>query len=123
MATPLRAKLQLKYGQTLEVLDAPADVIPEVADLSGPDTAGVLAFVRSSEDVARHAPALARAAADADGLAWAAYPKKSSGVETDITRDHGWEALRAEGLQPVRQVAIDDTWSALRFRRSEHTTG
>jgi hypothetical protein len=121
MATPLRAKLQLKYGQTLEVLDAPADVLPEVADLSGPDTAGVLAFVTSRDDVAKHAAALSRAAAEADGLAWAAYPKKSSGVTTDITRDHGWDALHAEGLQPVRQVAIDDTWSALRFRRPEHS--
>jgi hypothetical protein len=121
MATPLRSKLQLGYGQTLEVLDAPADVIPEVADLSGAESAGVLAFVSSSEDVAKHAAALAQAAASADGLAWIAYPKKSSGVDTDITRDHGWDALHAEGLQPVRQVAIDDTWSALRFRRSEHS--
>ena len=121
MATPLRTKLQLGYGQTLEVLDAPADVIPEVADLSGSERAGVLAFVTSSDDVAKHAAALAHAAADADGLAWAAYPKKASGIETDMTRDHGWEALHSEGLQPVRQVAIDDTWSALRFRRPEHS--
>ena len=120
MATSLRDKLQLGYGETLEVLDAPPEVAPEVSDLAGPETAGVLAFVTSSEDVARHATALAQAAADADGLAWAAYPKKSSAVESDITRDHGWEALSAEGLRPVRQVAIDDTWSALRFRRTEH---
>ncbi len=52
--------------------------------------------------------------------AWAAYPKKTSGIDTDITRDHGWEALNAAGLRPVRQIAIDDTWSALRFRRPEH---
>jgi hypothetical protein len=120
MATPLRSKLQLKYGQYLEVLDAPADVQPELADLSGAERAGVLAFVRTTADVARHAQALADAASGPDGLAWAAYPKRSSGVETDITRDRGWDALRAAGLQPVRQVAIDDTWSALRFRRPEH---
>jgi hypothetical protein len=120
VATPLRSKLQLKYGECLEVLDAPADVQPEVADLSGAERVGVLAFVRTTADVARHAQALAYAAAEPEGLAWAAYPKQSSGVDTDITRDHGWEALHAAGLQPVRQVAIDDTWSALRFRRSEH---
>jgi hypothetical protein len=123
VATPLRSNLQLKYGQCLKVLDAPADVLPDLTDLSGPEPAGVLAFVITSADVSKHADALGEAAAEPSGLAWAAYPKKSSGVETDITRDHGWEALRAEGLQPVRQVAIDDTWSALRFRRSEHTTG
>jgi len=122
VATPLRSKLQLKYGQCLEVLDAPADAQPEVADLSGAARAGVLAFVRTTADVARHAQALADAASEADGLAWAAYPKRSSGVETDIARDRGWDALRAAGLQPVRQVAIDDTWSALRFRRPDHVS-
>ena len=50
------------------------------------------------------------------GLLWFSYPKKSSKVETDITRDVGWDALGSTGLRPVTQVAIDDTWSALRFR-------
>ena len=92
----------------------------ELHALSGPERAGVLAFVTTSGDVATHANALAKAAAEPTGLAWAAYPKKSSGIETDITRDHGWDALHEAGLRPVRQVAIDDTWSALRFRRIEH---
>ena len=50
------------------------------------------------------------------GILWFSYPKKSSKVETDITRDIGWDRLREVGWRPVSQVAIDNTWSALRFR-------
>lgn len=37
-------------------------------------------------------------------------------VKTDITRDRGWDAVYAAGWRPVAQIALDDTWSALRFR-------
>ena len=47
---------------------------------------------------------------------WFAYPKKSTGIKTDISRDAGWDAVVEKGLLPVTQIAIDDTWSALRFR-------
>lgn len=120
MGAPLRTKLQLAYAQRLEVVNPPPEVAGAVADLQGAEQAGVLVFVRTSDDVRRHAAALAAAAEEPSGLAWAAYPKRSSGVETDITRDRGWDALRDAGLRPVRQVAIDDTWSALRFRRPKH---
>lgn len=48
-----------------------------------------------------------------------ARTKRSSGVETDITRDVGWQALREAGWRPVTQIAIDATWSALRFRPAD----
>ena len=70
------------------------------------------------------APAeLADAAADPAALAWAAYPKRSSGIDTDLTRDRGWDALRVAGLGPVRQIALDDAWSVLRYRRDEQVSG
>jgi hypothetical protein len=50
---------------------------------------------------------------------WVAYPKKASrryGCEFD--RDTGWQALGDAGFEPVRQVAIDEDWSALRCRQS-----
>ncbi len=53
-----------------------------------------------------------------DGILWFAYPKKSSKKHTsEITRDHGWGVLGDYNLEPVRQVAIDDDWTALRFRK------
>src|SRR5215467_13867366 len=118
MAATLRKKFQLKDGQALKVLDAPAGV--DLSELADGEPVGVLAFVSSSADVRKHAKAVTGAAAEPTGLAWAAYPKKSSGIESDLTRDEGWAALFDTGVRPVRQIAIDDTWSALRFRRSEH---
>ncbi|WP_299257195.1 hypothetical protein [uncultured Aquimarina sp.] len=53
-----------------------------------------------------------------DGILWFAYPKKSSKkYSTEITRNHGWGVLGDYNLEPVRQVAIDDNWTALRFRK------
>jgi hypothetical protein len=47
------------------------------------------------------------------GTLWVAYPK---GNKTDINRDSLWPMLTQYGLRPISQVAVDDTWSALRFR-------
>ena len=45
-------------------------------------------------------------------------PKGSSKkYRSQIDRDHGWDVLGSEGFEPVRMVAIDEDWSALRFRR------
>jgi hypothetical protein len=53
----------------------------------------------------------------ADGTLWFAYPKKTSKqYSSDIDRDHGWEVLLDRGFDKVRLVAIDEDWSALRFR-------
>lgn len=50
-------------------------------------------------------------------LVWFAYPKKASKrYHSDITRDTGWTSLGNLGFEPVRQIAIDEDWSALRFK-------
>jgi hypothetical protein len=54
-------------------------------------------------------------------MLWFAYPKKSSVNYTcDFSRDTGWEILGRHGFEGVRMVAIDQDWSALRFRRVEY---
>ncbi len=56
-----------------------------------------------------------------DGILWFAYPKKSSKeYETNLSRDDGWQPLDDLGYEGVRQVAIDEDWSALRFRHVDH---
>jgi len=53
-------------------------------------------------------------------VVWFAYPKGSSKrYKSEIDRDHGWKILGREGFEPVRMVAIDEDWSAKRFRRVE----
>lgn len=55
-----------------------------------------------------------------DGLLWFAYPKGTSKkFKCDFNRDTGWAVLGELGFEPVRMVAIDEDWSALRFRRVE----
>jgi len=52
-----------------------------------------------------------------DSLIWLCYPKKSSkNYKSDLSRDTGWEIMGEYAYEPVRQIAIDDDWSALRFR-------
>ncbi len=54
-----------------------------------------------------------------DGIFWLCYPKKSSKVKSDLSRDIVWKLMQGTGLRPVTQISIDQTWSALRFRPEE----
>ncbi len=58
---------------------------------------------------------------EGDAILWCCYPKGSSKkYKCDFNRDTGWTVLGQLGYEPVRQVAIDDDWSALRFRRVDY---
>ena len=59
---------------------------------------------------------------EGDGLLWLCYPKKSSKLYkgSDCSRDEVAKILANEGFEPVRNIAIDDDWSALRFRKVEN---
>lgn len=75
-------------------------------------------FVYSKDDVDWFVPeAIQRL--KYDGLLWMAYPKGTSGIKTDVSRDKGWDALKTSGLLGIALIAIDDTWAAMRFRPSE----
>ena len=78
----------------------------------------VQAFMHNKADVESYAMA-ALQALKPGGLLWFTYPKKTSSIKTDITRDNGWEEVMNAGIRPVTQIAIDETWSALRFRPTD----
>jgi hypothetical protein len=111
-------KLGYKPAVKARVLGAPAGLEPLLGDtLAGRSTAPdwVLAFADSVAALTAMAPKAA-GLYRRGGHLWFAYPKKTGAINTDITRDHGWEALKPLDLLPVTQIAIDATWSALRFR-------
>jgi hypothetical protein len=54
-----------------------------------------------------------------DGLLWVSYPKRSSKIDSDLSRDDMWELYTGAGLRPVSQISVDETWSAVRFRPAE----
>jgi hypothetical protein len=111
----LTGKLQIKPGQSVAVVNPPPGlVLPGVvAAATAADADAVVAFVARQEDLDSAEQAVA--AARADRLAWIGYPKGGR-LGTDLNHDRLAAALAVHGVQPVRQVSIDDTWSALRFR-------
>ena len=121
--SPLARKLKLKPGLRsavigaphgyLESLDAPAGVTM-VGTLDGP-LDWVQVFVRTSADLAAIVAPL-RAAFSPTGLVWICYPKGASKVQTDLTRDKGWEPLADSDLMWLSLVSVDATWSAFSLR-------
>ncbi len=122
-------KLNLKGHQEILVLDAPDSFEREVRALRNvrvqrrveevKNLTFALAFVTERAELARLSKTLAAKAAG-DALLWFAYPKGTSKkYSCNFNRDDGWAALRQSGFDSVRQVAIDQDWSALRFRRVE----
>lgn len=122
-------KLNLKNHKQIVVLNAPASFEPELKTLRGVTvlrdlaSAGeldfVLAFVTDQKQVDTLGKAIARKA-KGDAVVWCAYPKGTSKkYKSEINRDKGWQVLGDAGFEPVRMVAIDEDWSALRFRRAE----
>lgn len=114
----LTAKLQIKPGTEVAVVGRPADG-PDLAPLGpsagDPGAAGaVLAFARLRGDLTGIAGPAIEAARE-DRLAWIAYPKAGQ-LGTDINRDSLASAVAELGVRPVRQVSLDDVWSALRLR-------
>jgi len=76
----------------------------------------ILIFVRSVSEVEIFAP-IAIHNLLCDGVLWFCYPKKTSKKHSsDIDREHGWKTLNDFGFRGIRLVAIDEDWSALRFR-------
>ncbi|MGI8807343.1 MAG: DUF1801 domain-containing protein [Acidimicrobiales bacterium] len=126
---PLLKKLNHRPQMPVTVLQAPAEVEPLLDDWTtetavrrrlGKDERFVLAFVRTSADLAKRAPKLVGALVD-DGVLWLAYPKQTSKrYRSDLSRNDSWAPLGDLGMEPVRSVAIGADWSAVRFRRAEH---
>jgi hypothetical protein len=121
MTTPLAKKLLIKPGARLALLSVPDTIAAAIGPADVVSTAAqiVVAAVHAKAEVSDHCKA-AIAVLVPGGVLWLAYPKKSGAIKTDINRDAGWEPLTAMDWLPVSQIALDATWSALRFRpRSE----
>lgn len=107
-------KLQIKDGVRSCVLNAPKGFKLDALTTKDPKAGAVIVFVTNMEELdSRVGPAVE--AARADRLAWVAYPKGGK-LGTDLNRDVLWKAMLKRKVKPVRQVSLDETWSALRFR-------
>lgn len=120
--TPLAKKLGLKDGLTFFVAGAP----DHYRKLLGP-TPGVIwrktpgkglsiahLFAQERATITKMLPALLKAVAP-DGAIWVSWPKRASGVETDITEDGIREIALPLGLVDIKVCAVDDVWSGLKL--------
>lgn len=119
--TPLAKKLGIKERSALTLLSAPQGFVHK---LSLPDSVKVnerpaegqrvVIFVRDSAELKRGFPKALKSVAQGGGL-WIAWPKRASGVQTDINENHVREVGLAHGWVDYKVCAVDETWSGLLF--------
>ena len=117
-------KLKLKPGQRAAFLAAPEGYLGALQPLpSGIEVHEALTgtfdwvqiFVRNRAELEGAIPGLL-AALKPESLLWVSFPKGSSKIQTDLTRDTGWDALQQADLKWVNLIAVDATWSAFALR-------
>jgi hypothetical protein len=120
----LAAKLQLKPHQSLKGVGTPHSVSSELAELDNvsddEQEAALLFFITDRAALEVHREQIVDAASR-DHLTWVAYPKAGH-LGTDLNRDSLAALLSESGVQPVRQIAVNEVWSALRFRPGPRRT-
>jgi hypothetical protein len=119
--TPLARKLGIRPGDSLALLGAPdgfaIDHLPPGVDVrlrARPACDVIVSFHTRRSDLTRRFAALVRALV-VDGGLWVAWPKRASGVHTDITEDVVREVALPTGMVDNKVCAIDQTWSGLRL--------
>ncbi len=127
--TPLFKKLNLGTQSSILVLNSPESFEGELQRLDGVQirkkataktkSSFSIAFAVTQKELDRLSATLIQSAEE-DAILWVAYPKGTSKkYKCEFNRDSGWTVLGGAGYEPVRMVAIDDDWSALRFRLAE----
>src|SRR5512133_2384225 len=124
---PLAKKLKLMPGQRAALIGAPVDYSTELSPLPAGvellDSVDHLdgafdwlqLFVRNSTELAERLPGVRRALKPT-GLLWITFPKGSSKIQTDLTRDKGWEKVEQFDLKWVTLISLNETWSAFSLR-------
>jgi len=122
--SPLAKKLFIKPGKNWLFYNAPNSYFSTLEPLPADVTIfynptrtfdGVQLFVKNTKELATSLKILAPVLKP-DTMFWITYPKKSSGIESDLEMMGSWVEVEKYGLRIVASAAIDDTWTALRFR-------
>ena len=123
--TPLAKKLGIKPGGRVVLVEAPdgfendLEGLPDGVSLSrDAATAGqadvIVLFTKSRSELEHRVPDLGDSVFPSGGL-WIAWPKRSSGVATDLTEDVLRQVILPTGMVDNKVCAVDDVWSGLRF--------
>jgi hypothetical protein len=121
--TPLAQKLGIKTGQRVVTVSAPAGYkkllspLPEKVSFAKEMLAGATfahLFVSNRKTLEKELKRLRKLIADT-GMLWVSWPKKSSGVTTDVTEDVIREVALPLGFVDIKVCAVDETWSGLKL--------
>jgi hypothetical protein len=129
--TPLFKKLNFKDHKSILVVNSPDSFEAELSEMSN-----ITQIERKEENLSTIEFAICFATKQVeidsfittvkpklqgDAIVWLCYPKGTSkNYKCEFNRDTGWKIVGELGLETVRQVAIDEDWSALRFRKTEY---
>ncbi len=117
----LAKKMKLKSNLKAAVINAPEDYVETLRHDTAlsPTLKGkfdwIQIFVRNKAELDELAPKAAKALRP-DSMLWISFPKGSSRIQTDLTRDKGWESLQALDLKWITLVSVNETWSAFALR-------
>ena len=119
--SPLAKKLKLKPGLKAAVLNAPDGYLKELKH--DPDISAKLngkfdwiqIFAKNKKELDSLAPKAA-AALKPDSILWLSFSKGSSKLQTDLTRDKGWQVLQGMGLKFITLISVNEQWSAFALR-------
>lgn len=117
-------KLRYKFEYKSVILNAPKGLIEEFEKagfstvIDSDEYEFTLLFVKDRKEVEEHFQSTVERI-KYDSVFWISYPKGTGRIKTDINRDKLWDMLKTYGYRPVSQVAIDQDWSAMRFRPTE----
>ena len=119
--SPLAKKMKLKAGLRAAVINAPENYVDELRHdtAMSPTLKGkfdwIQIFVRSKAELDELAPRAAKALKP-ESMFWISFPKGSSKIQTDLTRDKGWESLQALDLKWITLISVNEVWSAFALR-------
>jgi hypothetical protein len=121
--TPLPQKLGIKPGTIVVAIDAPDEYRKLLGKIPGGvnfatrpvgNSKFIHLFAKERRTLETHLHSLRRRIAD-DAVVWVSWPKKSSGVATDITEDHIRAVALPLGFVDIKVCAVDETWSGLKL--------
>jgi hypothetical protein len=128
--TPVFKKLNYKEQKEIYIVNHPLEFATEIKAMKNvatiltaseefKDIEFILTFVKTKAEIEKIAVLIDKQL-KGDGIVWFAYPKGTSKqYKVEINRDNGWDSMIKIGFESVRAVAIDNDWSAIRYRRLE----
>jgi hypothetical protein len=123
-------KLKIDAGQRVLILNSPADYIKKLGKL--PENVAITnklngkfnivqIFTKNVKELKKLTPKAIKALKP-NGLIWISFPKGSSKIQTDLSRDSGWESIEKTNLKWIALISVNDMWSAFALRKPAQPT-